>query len=84
MATYTVQHTRIGDFPHWYHLDCHGELQPAIRRARNYALDQGGYVCVKDEKGATVFGTDPIQLDRAISKGLNKDFPRETARRRGC
>ena len=81
---YTVQHTRISDRPFWYHLDSIATLEYACQRAQNYALDHGGYVCVKDETGKTVFGTDPVELDRAILNGTNKNFPRETARRRGC
>lgn len=81
---FTIQHTAVGDFPWWYHLECARDFQAACRRAYNYALDHGGYVCVKDESGKTVFGTDPLELDRAISNGINKDFPRETARRKGC
>ena len=81
---YTVQHTQIGDAPYWYHLDSHADYQQAARRALNYALDHGGYVCVKDGNGKTVFGTDPADLDRAITNGINKDFSRKTARRLGC
>lgn len=80
---YAVSHTAVGDFPFWHHLDSHKDLQAACHRARNYALDHGGYVCVKDASGHTVFGTDPDALSRAISNGINRDFPRETARRRG-
>lgn len=82
--TYAIQHTAIGPFPYWYHLETCGERDRAIRRANNYALDHGGYICVKDSAGNVVFGTDPAQLDRAISAGTNRHFARETARRRGC
>jgi hypothetical protein len=51
--TYTVQHTAISNFPFWYHLDSHRVLESAVSRARNYALDHGGYVCVMDETGKT-------------------------------
>jgi hypothetical protein len=81
---YTIQHTAIANAPHWYHLDSNSDYLAAVRRARGYALDHGGYVCVKDASGETVFGTDPGQLDRAVSNGTNRDFPRETARRVGC
>ncbi len=82
---FTIQHTSIrGDAPWWYHLDSSRDEQAAVRRARNYALDHGGYVCVKDEGGTTVYGTDPAELDRAVLNGTNRDFPKETARRRGC
>jgi hypothetical protein len=81
---YSIQHTQIGDFPFWYHLESARDLEAAKRRAYNYAMDHGGYVCVKDESGKTVFGTDPAELDRAISCGINKSFPRESARRLGC
>ncbi len=82
--SYTVQHTQIGDFPFWYHVDSHQDFQTAARRAQSYALDHGGYVCVKNTDGKTVFGTDPAALDRAISNGINRSFPRERARRLGC
>jgi hypothetical protein len=82
--SYAIQHTAIGEFPFWYHLESAKTLEAATRRAYNYAMDHGGYVCVKDETGKTVFGTDPVELDRAISNGINKSFPRETARRKGC
>jgi hypothetical protein len=83
--TYTIQHTAVsGDRPFWYHLESCGNYLQACSRARNYALDHGGYVCVKSKDGETVFGTDPVQLDRAILSGVNRDFPKETARRRGC
>ena len=81
---YTIQHTAItGDAPFWYHLECAKDLDGAARRARQYALDNGGYVCVKDATGKTVFGTDPVALDRAILNGINKSFPRERTRRMG-
>lgn len=82
--TYTIQHTQIGDRPFWYHLECAKDLDGATRRANQYALNNGGYVCVKDASGITVFGTDPAQLDRAIMNGINKHFPGERARRLGC
>jgi hypothetical protein len=82
--TFTIQHTAIGDRPFWYHLECAKDLESATRRARQHALDNGGYVCVKDANGATVFGTDPLQLDRAILNGINRSFPGERARRLGC
>jgi len=81
---FTVEHTQIGARPFWHHLDSHPTLEEACRRARNYALDHGGYVCVKDIDGATVFGTDPVALDRAILNGINVSFPGERARRLGC
>ena len=81
---YTVQHTAIGTFPWWYHLDAHKDEQAAIRRANNYALDHGGFVCVKDATGKTVFGTDPVALDNAISNGTCQHFAKERARRLGC
>lgn len=80
---FAIQHTAIGNFPFWYFLESHRDLEGATRRAQNYALDHGGYVCVKDANGAIVFGTDPAALDLAILNGINRDFPRETARRRG-
>lgn len=82
--SYSVQHTAIGKSPFWYHLDSHGDLEQAALRARNYAMDHGGYVCVKDGAGKVVYGTDPAQLDRAILIGINRDFPGEAARRVGC
>jgi hypothetical protein len=83
---YTIQHTAISDRPFWYHLETwdEGHREQAMRRANQYALDHGGYVCVKDSAGNVVFGTDPIQLDRAIIAGTNRDFPKERARRMGC
>lgn len=81
---YTISHTQIGKFPYWYHLESCGDEQRAKRRANQYALDHGGYVCVKDASGKVIFGTDPVQLDIAITTGTNRDFSAETARRRGC
>lgn len=81
---YVVLHTAIGYAPHWYVLDNHATLEGAARRARNYALDCGGYVCVQDTAGNTVFGTDPAALDRSISNGICASFPKEAARRLGC
>jgi hypothetical protein len=59
MISSTIEHTQIGDRPYWYHLECSNDFQQAKKRAHNYALDHGGYVCVKDESGHVVFGTDP-------------------------
>lgn len=69
MRPYTVQHTQIGSAPYWYHLETTKDLATATTRARNYALDHGGYVCVRDAAGNVVFGTDPAELDRAILSG---------------
>jgi hypothetical protein len=80
---YIVQCTAINDRPYWHVLETYSDLQKAIHRARTFALDQGGYVCVKDETGKTVYGTDPDALDRAITNGTNRWFPQETARRMG-
>jgi hypothetical protein len=83
---YTIQHTAIGRFPHWYHVESwdEGHRNHAIKRGQQIAMDKGGYVCVQDHAGKVVFGTDPAQLDRAISAGTNRDFRKETARRLGC
>jgi hypothetical protein len=83
--SYTIQHAAMSDTaPFWYHLECAKDLLYATSRARNYALDHGGFVCVQDETGKTVFGTDPVDLDRRISAGTLPWFKRETARRCGC
>ena len=82
-TSYTIQHTAIGNSPFWYHLECAADFERACRRARQYALDNGGYVCVKDQNGFTVFGTDPLDLDRAILNGICKHFVGERARRLG-
>ncbi len=71
---YTIHHTAIANAPYWYQLESNADYLAACRRARNYALDHGGYVCVKDQSGETVFGTDPDQLNRAILAGTNRDF----------
>lgn len=82
---FTIQHTSVsGNYPFWYHLECCKDKQQAVRRANQYVLDNGGYICVQDEKGVVIFGTDPIQLDLDISNGTNRSFLRETARRQGC
>jgi len=81
-ARYSVQHTKcIGSRadegvsrPFWYQLEAYADLNKALHRARNYALDNGGYVCVKDVAGTIVYGTDPAALDRAITLGINHDF----------
>lgn len=72
--TYSVQHTQIGSRPHWYLLERwdEGHREKAIQRARNYALDHGGYVCVKDSAGNVVYGTDPAELGRAIAKATGE------------
>lgn len=80
---YTITHTAIGAFPFWYHLETWQTEHIAVRRANEYVLNHGGYVCVKDDAGTVVFGTDPAALDRAITAGTNRSFPRETARRAG-
>lgn len=80
---YTISHTRIGNSPFWYHLECAKNLEKAKRRAQGYVLDHGGYACVKDQYGVTVFGCDPDQLRLDILNGTNRLFPRETSRRRG-
>ena len=72
---YSVQHTQQNIArPYWYQLEAYNDPDKAIHRARNYALDHGGYVCVKDHTGKVVFGTDPVQLDRAVAEGRNRDF----------
>lgn len=74
---YSILHTEIhGAAPYWYQLERWDEAHrgQAIRRARNYALDHGGYVCVKDNDGKVVFGTDPVALNRAIERGGNRHF----------
>ncbi len=77
--TFTIQHTAVGESPFWHHLESHKSEYAAISRARDYVLDHGGYVCVKDAGGRTVFGTNPIDLDRAILNGINRHFSRKTA-----
>jgi hypothetical protein len=61
---YTVHYTAAATID-WHHLApfCHKELETAVRRANSYAMDHGGYVCVKDELGRVLYGTDPAQLD---------------------
>ena len=78
---YTLLHTQIGHAPHWYQLERwhEGEREAAIRRANQYFFDHGGYVCVKDNDGNVVFGTDPAQLDRAIALGINRSFKVDAA-----
>ena len=72
---YSIQHTTVtGVRPSWYQLESARNLKAAARRALNYALDNGGYICVKDEQGAVVYGTDPAALDQAIARGVNRDF----------
>lgn len=80
--SYSVQHTNIGQRPYWYQLERwdEGHREKAFARARQYALDHGGYVCVKDYAGNVVFGTDPTQLDRAITLGINKHFAQRCVR----
>lgn len=73
---HSVHHTQIGEAPFWYLLEMHRDEQKAVRRACNYALDHGGYVCVKDATGRVVYGTDPAELNRAIAQGINQYFAR--------
>jgi hypothetical protein len=82
--SFTIQHTAIGAAPFWYHLESHPSVLSAISRARNFVLDHGGYACVSDASGKTIYGTSPLDLDRRISAGNLPWFKRETARRRGC
>lgn len=79
MANFTVHHTLIGERPFWYRLDPWGDQTAATTRARCYALDHGGYVCVKDDTGKVIYGTDPVELDRAITAGINKYFSHPSA-----
>lgn len=73
--SFSIKHTQISSAaPFWYHLEYAKDLESATRRARNYTLDHGGYVCVKNHDGKVVYGTDPIELDRAISKKINRHF----------
>ena len=74
---YSVNHTKIeGQRPFWYLLERwdEGHRNKAFQRARQYALDHGGYVNVTDSAGNVVFGSNPVDLDRAIISGTNKDF----------
>ena len=77
-TSFSVQQTAIGTRPYWYHLETYGDRERALHRARNYALDHGGYVCVKAD-GEVIFGTDPAGLDRAIALGINKHFASSAA-----
>lgn len=70
--SYSVQHAKIGgDRPYWYQLEAYANQRAAMHRARNYALNNGGYVCVKDATGRVVYGTDPVQLERSVASGMN-------------
>ena len=72
---FSVEYTQHGlKTPYWHLLDVWADREEALRRARNYALDHGGYVCVKDGFGNVIYGTDPKGLERAISLGINHDF----------
>lgn len=70
---FTIHHCKIESLaPHWYQLEFARDFDRACRRARQYALDNGGYVCVKDRSGEVVFGTNPIDLQRNIEQGQNR------------
>jgi hypothetical protein len=72
---YSVRHARQGtERPFWYQLEAYDDREKALHRARNYALDNGGYICVKDATNTTIYGTDPAALDMAIIAGINRDF----------
>jgi hypothetical protein len=62
--TYTISHARSRTST-WYQLEPASDLETATRRAYQYALEQGGYICVNDAGGKTVFGTDPGELARS-------------------
>jgi hypothetical protein len=82
---FTIQHTSTAfGYPSWYHVGGDADYQAAAKKAYQYAMQHGGYVCVKDADGKTCFGTDPAILSNAITSGRNRDFPSETARRQGC
>jgi hypothetical protein len=69
---YSVQHAQCkGARPYWYQLEAYSDREKAMHRARNYALDNGGYVCVKDASGKTIWGSDPGDLERSIASGSN-------------
>jgi hypothetical protein len=77
--TFTIHHTKVSqDRPFWYRLEAASDRGNAIRRAYQYALDNGGYICVKDHThdpmGEVIFGTDPVCLQLAIRDGRNRDF----------
>jgi hypothetical protein len=74
--SFSIHHTMIGARPHWYHLEFCCGMERAKLRANGYALDHGGYVCVKDAAGKVIFGTDPAELEHSIAIGLNKHFKR--------
>ena len=84
---YSVQYTKcIGSRadegvqrPFWHQLEAYGNASQAMHRARQYALDNGGYVCVKDSAGTVIYGTDPVALDRAIILGINRYFTQPRA-----
>lgn len=77
---YTVQHAKIGgEQPHWYQLEAYSDFDKALHRARNYALDHGGYICVKDATGQVVYGADPAQLEISIASGLNRYWRRSAS-----
>lgn len=84
MTAYSCIHTATGRFPSWYHLSSHPTLDAAIRCAQDFVMRRGGYICVRDASGRSVYGTDPAELDRAVVNGTNRDFPSETARLAGC
>jgi hypothetical protein len=60
---FSIYHAKVGG--QFYHLENAVKETWAVRRANNYALDHGGYVCVKNRDGETIFGTDPAALARA-------------------
>lgn len=72
--SYRVMHTTSGRWEDWQVIGRwhEGHREAAIRSARQRVMDKGGYVNVADNDGNTVFGTDPVQLDRAIRNGINK------------
>jgi hypothetical protein len=62
--SYRIQHAASGDLTSWHYFGYAKDLESAVHRARQYALDNGGYVCVTDATGTVVFGTDPAELAR--------------------
>lgn len=65
---YRVEHNFTGYYAGWYLLENYSDVNKAMHRARNFTLDNGGYVSVIDSNGIVVYGSNKQDLLRFKGK----------------